>query len=107
MTKKVCELQAGHQSVPGERPEVERVNDFEETTHGYTEKEAYLAAQRCLSGYECTYCEVCQLMCPDLCITRDEQSGHINIDLEHCKGCGLCAHYCPKGAISMELEKSD
>jgi pyruvate ferredoxin oxidoreductase delta subunit len=27
------------------------------------------------------------------------------IDLKYCKGCGLCAHLCPKGAIAMVLEQ--
>ena len=61
------------------------------------------AASRCLTSITCTYCQVCELLCPDLCITRDE-GGAIQIDLKHCKGCGLCAHYCPKGAIRMEVE---
>ena len=44
-------------------------------------------------------------MCPDQCITRDPDSGDILIDLDHCKGCGLCAHFCPKGAMAMEIEQ--
>ncbi len=68
------------------------------------EAEARQSALRCLSTLECTYCDVCQWVCPDMCITRDPDTGHINIDLEYCKGCGLCAHFCPKGAISMEVE---
>lgn len=61
-------------------------------------------ATRCLTTQTCTWCEVCQLICPDLCITRDPDSDGILIDLNHCKGCGLCAHFCPKGAIRMETE---
>jgi pyruvate ferredoxin oxidoreductase delta subunit len=26
------------------------------------------------------------------------------IDLDYCKGCGICAAICPKGAIQMVLE---
>ncbi len=63
-------------------------------------------AGRCLASLTCTWCEVCQLICPDLCITRDPDSDRILIDLDHCKGCGLCAHFCPKGAIRMETEPS-
>jgi len=63
-------------------------------------------AARCLSTVDCTYCEVCELMCPDQCITRDPETGDILIDLDHCKGCGLCAYFCPKGAICMEPEPS-
>lgn len=58
-------------------------------------------AGRCLASLVCDFCDVCILTCPDLCIRRDRVTGHIVIDLELCKGCGLCAHYCPKGAIRM------
>jgi len=62
-------------------------------------------AARCLSTVLCRYCDVCRLLCPDLCITREPESDRIVIDLAYCKGCGICAHYCPKGAIRMEVEK--
>jgi Pyruvate/2-oxoacid:ferredoxin oxidoreductase delta subunit len=26
----------------------------------------------------------------------------VHIDMEHCKGCGLCATVCPRGIIEME-----
>jgi pyruvate ferredoxin oxidoreductase delta subunit len=47
---------------------------------------------------------VCRLLCPDLAITRDDITGQIVIDLDYCKGCGICAFVCPKGAITMVLE---
>jgi len=62
------------------------------------------AAALCFAAVFCRYCDVCRLLCPDLCITRDPESGRIGIDLAYCKGCGLCAHYCPKGAIRMIVE---
>ena len=66
----------------------------------------FAEATRCLTTQTCEWCEVCQLICPDLCITRDPDSGQIQIDLDHCKGCGLCAHFCPKGALRMEPEQA-
>lgn len=27
------------------------------------------------------------------------------VDLDFCKGCGICAHECPKKAITMALEE--
>jgi len=44
------------------------------------------------------------MLCPDLCITRDTESGRIEIDYDFCKGCGICAFVCPKGAIIMVRE---
>lgn len=78
-----------------------------EATAGFDLALAREEARRCLSAFTCTFCEVCQLICPDQCITRDEASGEIRIDLDFCKGCGLCAAYCPKGALRMEREDAD
>jgi Pyruvate/2-oxoacid:ferredoxin oxidoreductase delta subunit len=45
-------------------------------------------------------------MCPDQAITKDDATHEPVIDLNYCKGCGLCAHFCPKGAITMEPEQA-
>lgn len=67
--------------------------------------EAKAEAERCTASSPCLYCDVCQLMCPDLAITRDTTTSAIQIDLNYCKGCGLCAVYCPHGAISMVVDE--
>jgi 2-oxoacid:acceptor oxidoreductase delta subunit (pyruvate/2-ketoisovalerate family) len=72
---------------------------------GLKKEEALREARRCLGWKECESCEVCILFCPDLCITRDEKTGGVQIDLNYCKGCGICASICPKGAIQMVLEE--
>jgi len=78
-----------------------------EVEQSWSPDQAQQAAKLCLSANTCRWCEVCQLICPDLAITRDPGSGDILIDLEFCKGCGLCAFFCPKGAIRMELEQTN
>jgi len=72
---------------------------------GLLKEEAVKEAQRCLGVRDCQSCEVCSLLCPDLCITQDEKTGEVLIDLDYCKGCGICASVCPKGAIQMVLEE--
>lgn len=72
---------------------------------GLSKREAIKEARRCLSFRECESCEVCSLLCPDLCITRDSKTGGVLVDLDYCKGCGICASVCPKGAIQMVLEE--
>jgi 2-oxoacid:acceptor oxidoreductase delta subunit (pyruvate/2-ketoisovalerate family) len=62
-------------------------------------------AKRCLGTQVCGSCEMCSLLCPDLCITRDPGTGRVVIDYDYCKGCGICAFVCPKGAIAMVLEE--
>lgn len=72
---------------------------------GLLKEEAIQEAKRCLGLRECEACDLCSLLCPDLCITRDEETGEVLIDLNYCKGCGLCAAICPKGAIRMVMEE--
>jgi pyruvate ferredoxin oxidoreductase delta subunit len=43
-------------------------------------------------------CLLCWLYCPDGVISRDFP---LEIDLEFCKGCGICAEECPRKAITM------
>ncbi len=81
-----------------------RRKGFSQVELGLVKKEALKEARRCLSLRECDSCEVCSLLCPDLCITRDQKTGEVLIDLDYCKGCGICAGVCPKGAIQMTLE---
>jgi 2-oxoacid:acceptor oxidoreductase delta subunit (pyruvate/2-ketoisovalerate family) len=83
----------------------ERRKGFNPVEFGLLKEEAVREAQRCLGLGECQSCEVCGLLCPDLCITRDEETGEVRIDLDYCKGCGICAAVCPKGAIQMILEE--
>jgi 2-oxoacid:acceptor oxidoreductase delta subunit (pyruvate/2-ketoisovalerate family) len=70
-----------------------------------TAQEAAAEAARCTASSPCSYCDVCQLLCPDLAITRDAGTGRIAIDLAFCKGCGLCAAFCPRGAIRMVVDE--
>ena len=84
---------------------VERVATFAEAEPTFDLKSAVAEAKRCTVSNPCTYCEVCQLMCPDLCIIRDEETSAIVFDLNYCKGCGLCANYCPHNAIEMVLDE--
>ena len=44
----------------------------------------------------CTECLICWIMCPDSAIrTENEQLADDEFDLDHCKGCGICANECP------------
>lgn len=48
-------------------------------------------------------CYLCWLYCPEGVIKRGIP---VTIDLEYCKGCGICAEECPTRAIAMVEEKS-
>jgi len=47
-------------------------------------------------------CFLCWLYCPDAVISRTVP---VQIDLEYCKGCGICPEVCPVQAITMVSEE--
>lgn len=59
-------------------------------------------AEGCLSCGTCNQCLQCVSFCPDASIRRDEDKPDVTVDLDHCKGCGICAYECPRGVIAME-----
>lgn len=72
---------------------------------GFDEETAVVEAHRCLGNTQCESCNLCRLLCPDLCITKNEMTNEFEIDYDFCKGCGICALVCSKGAIKMVLEE--
>jgi len=53
---------------------------------------------------KCVKCSVCWLYCPVQCIV--EKTAWFDVQLDTCKGCGICAEECPQGAITMIEEAS-
>ena len=47
-------------------------------------------------------CFLCWLYCPDAVISKTIP---VHIDLDYCKGCGICAEVCPAQAIAMVNEE--
>jgi Pyruvate/2-oxoacid:ferredoxin oxidoreductase delta subunit len=67
-------------------------------------KERMASARRCFQCGTCTFCMKCYDYCPDLSIEMDGKTKERAIDYDHCKGCGICAEECPRGAISWTHE---
>ncbi len=65
------------------------------------------AARRFLSCGNCFACDNCYGVCPDNAVIKLDEPGPYayEIDLDFCKGCGLCAAECPCGAIEMTPER--
>ncbi|MCE5265011.1 MAG: 4Fe-4S binding protein [Deltaproteobacteria bacterium] len=59
-------------------------------------------AGRCLSCGTCNLCLQCVSYCPDASILPARGKATVAVDLDHCKGCGICAYECPRGVITME-----
>jgi len=47
-------------------------------------------------------CFLCWLYCPEAVISKKIP---VEIDLEYCKGCGICSQVCPVQAITMINEE--
>ena len=100
----VCTVIGTKRVAPDLVDPAEAVKSFAQPERTFTPAQAVEEAKRCTASSPCLYCDVCQLLCPDLAITRND-AGKIVIDLAFCKGCGLCAMYCPKGAIEMVVDE--
>ncbi len=53
---------------------------------------------------KCVHCLLCAPACPDSCIPV-VGGKRLDFDLNHCKGCGICAYQCKFGAITMKEGK--
>jgi NADPH-dependent glutamate synthase beta subunit-like oxidoreductase len=81
-----------------------RRSTFEEVTGGLDDSTALFEARRCLSCGNCFECDNCYGVCPDNAVIKLGSGDRYAIDLDYCKGCGLCAAECPCGAIAMVPE---
>ena len=57
-------------------------------------------ANRCFSCGVCSHCDNCYNFCPDLAVIKSPAGYQVNLD--YCKGCGICANECPGGSLRME-----
>ena len=82
-----------------------RESTFDEVVHGLDESTALYEARRCMSCGNCFSCDNCFGVCPDNAVIKLGRPGEAYlIDLDYCKGCGLCVAECPSGAIQMVPE---
>jgi len=84
-----------------------RTSGFEEVVAGLDEDNALFEARRCLSCGNCFSCDNCYGVCPDNAVIKLGAPGErYEIDLDYCKGCGICVEECPCGAIEMVPEEA-
>jgi NADPH-dependent glutamate synthase beta subunit-like oxidoreductase len=83
-----------------------RESTFDEVVQGLDESNALYEARRCMSCGNCFSCDNCYGVCPDNAVIKLGRPGEkYLIDLDYCKGCGLCVAECPSGAIQMVPEE--
>ena len=90
------------------RPQLDaarRITTFDEVTGGLDESTAEFEARRCMSCGNCFECDNCYGVCPDNAVVKLGPGRGYEIDLDYCKGCGICAAECPCGAIDMIPER--
>jgi Pyruvate/2-oxoacid:ferredoxin oxidoreductase delta subunit len=81
---------------PEELPSAERTS-FAENVASLTEEAARAEAARCAICGQCGNCRACLDLfgCPAFFL----EDGLVEIDSALCNGCGICAAFCPNGAI--------
>ena len=89
------------------RPRLEaarRRTTFDEVVSGLSGEDATFEARRCLSCGNCFECDNCYGVCPDNAVIKLGTGERYRIDLDYCKGCGICVVECPCGAIDIVPE---
>jgi NADPH-dependent glutamate synthase beta subunit-like oxidoreductase len=82
------------------------VRSMQEVARGLDWSAAMREAGRCLTCGSCTECDNCLVFCPDAAVHHDGPGSAYRADLSHCKGCGICAAECPRGAVMLVPEES-
>ena len=91
------------------RPRLEgarRASTFDEVVQGLDASTALYEARRCMSCGNCFECDNCFGVCPDNAVIKLGPGLGFEINLDYCKGCGICVSECPSGSIVMIPEKS-
>ncbi|MCX9156643.1 NAD(P)-binding protein [Niveibacterium sp. 24ML] len=92
-------------AVQAELERVRRESSFDEVVSGLNADTALFEARRCLSCGNCFECDNCYGVCPDNAVIKLGPGKRFAINLDYCKGCGLCEAECPCGAIEMVPEQ--
>ena len=84
---------------------INRTSSFDEVNQSLSPESTLSEAKRCFHCGVCNQCDNCYIFCPDIAILKNG-SGEIGyqINMDYCKGCGICINECPRTAMIMEEE---
>ncbi len=85
-------------------PMEQRLRGFGEVVGGLAAAQARVESARCFHCGVCNQCDNCFVFCPDVAIRHRTDGPGYRLDLDYCKGCGICAAECPRGCIKMVEE---
>lgn len=88
---------------PKKIPSDQAIKGFSEVHQGFSSEEAKESASRCFSCGTCNECYNCYYFCPEGIVSFDELNHMRKVDLDHCKGCGICSKACPRHVIEMRV----
>lgn len=93
----VVRTDRGQRAHPPERDAALRTRDFAEVAGALSEAQARAEAARCTICGNCGNCNACVELfgCPAFV----QEGAAVRIDPAVCTGCGVCAGFCPTGAI--------
>ncbi len=77
----------------------ERKASFSDYRSDFTTRSASNEAGRCFNCGICNDCDNCRLFCPETAVFVEDTRG---IDMDYCKGCGICVVECPRGVMTLE-----
>jgi NADPH-dependent glutamate synthase beta subunit-like oxidoreductase/ferredoxin len=79
----------------------ERKESFSKILFDLPAEDAYRESLRCFNCGICTACDNCALFCPEAVVLAE---GDRKIDMDYCKGCGICVVECPRNAMTLKEE---
>jgi pyruvate ferredoxin oxidoreductase delta subunit len=59
-----------------------------------------------LDKNKCIHCLACWIYCPDAAI-KVKDGKVVEINLDYCKGCGICAEVCPPKVKAIKMVKEE